>query len=133
MKIAGLLALAHDDKVPAASAAAQNLSARKGAGHEVHRRLGPDMKTPRRKLARTRVVIRDRYILEACENKKVLLIDGNLNTPEVASSFQLENVRGLSNALREDTAPANFVVEVDGVHILPGGDPVDNPADILAT
>ena len=69
----------------------------------------------------------------AMENKKVLLVDANLNTPEVALAFQLGDVRGLSDALKTDSPPDDYVVEVDGVHILPGGDAVDNPADILAT
>ncbi|MDA1228643.1 MAG: AAA family ATPase [Chloroflexi bacterium] len=69
----------------------------------------------------------------AMENKKVLLVDGNLHTPEVASAFKLEDQRGLSDALKTNSAPADYVVEVDGVHILPGGASVDNPADVLAT
>ena len=69
----------------------------------------------------------------AMENKKVLLVDGNLHTPEVAIAFQIEDQRGLSDALKADSAPADYVVEADGVHILPGGGPVDNPADLLAT
>lgn len=69
----------------------------------------------------------------AMENKKVLLVDGNLHTPEIGTAFQIKDGKGLSDALRTNSAPADYVVEAEGVHILPGGEPVDNPADVLAT
>ncbi len=68
----------------------------------------------------------------AMENRKVLLVDANLRKPDVAAAFNLKGVQGLAKVLSESLPPQPFILEVDGVHILPAGQPPANPADLVS-
>lgn len=68
--------------------------------------------------------------------KSVLLLDGDLRTPSVHETFELQNQVGLTSILVEQTALAECVYqinEVPGLYVLPSGPVSPNPAELLGS
>ena len=69
----------------------------------------------------------------AMAQKRVLLIDANLHKPEIGPAFALEEREGFEVAIRDGKDPAEFIAQVDGVHVLAVGQAISNPSDILSS
>jgi capsular exopolysaccharide synthesis family protein len=69
----------------------------------------------------------------ALQGLEVLLIDGNLHHPGIASAFGLEEGKGLSDLLLHGNGDKDFVVEVEGVHVLPAGKPSMISAELFSS
>jgi capsular exopolysaccharide synthesis family protein len=67
----------------------------------------------------------------AMEKKRVLLIDADLSKPDISSAFGLEGRNGLVTALRDGLDPAQFIVKVDDLYVLPAGEAMANPSDVV--
>jgi capsular exopolysaccharide synthesis family protein len=67
----------------------------------------------------------------AMEKKRVLLIDADLSKPDITSAFGLEGRDGLVTALRDGLDPAQFIVKVDDLYVLPAGEAMANPSDVV--
>ncbi len=55
----------------------------------------------------------------ALQGRKVLLIDGNLRKPGIAEAFELKQADGLSDFLKGKNEPQDYVIQADGIDILP--------------
>jgi polysaccharide biosynthesis transport protein len=73
--------------------------------------------------------------LLASSGKSVLLADANLRNPVLDQRFQIENTRGLADALREEgTATAELyrqTGDIPALDVLTAGAPAVNPAELL--
>jgi len=70
----------------------------------------------------------------ASGGKRVLLVDGNLRLPQLASIFNIDSSRGLSTILAGQDAWQSVVQDVSpGLAILPAGAMPPNPAELLAS
>jgi capsular exopolysaccharide synthesis family protein len=65
--------------------------------------------------------------------RRVLLVDGNLRKPEVARLLGLTGKAGLAEALASQRNPMDYVVDSDGISVLPGGTPPSNPVELLSS
>jgi capsular exopolysaccharide synthesis family protein len=78
-------------------------------------------------------------ILLAQQNKKVLLVDGDLRTPVLHRRFNLQTETGLSSILAADEAHVNALSTVVPLEVIPGLDVMTagplspHPADLLAS
>lgn len=72
-------------------------------------------------------------IVFAQDGKKVLLIDADMRKPTMHYTFQIKNIRGLSNVLSQQTKFEAAVkqIAVDGVDLLTCGTLPPNPAELL--
>ena len=68
-------------------------------------------------------------------NRYVLLMDCDLRRPSIHSKFGFGNVPGLSDYLSNGTPLENLLLKtrVDNLTILPGGQPPDNPSELLSS
>ena len=57
----------------------------------------------------------------ALQGRRALLIDGNLRQPGVAAAFGLEAGEGLSDYLKGTNEAWDYIVQADGVDIIPAG------------
>jgi capsular exopolysaccharide synthesis family protein len=69
----------------------------------------------------------------ALQGMKVLLIDGNLRHPGIAALFDLAEGGGLSEFLTREEGDQNYIVQAEGVYLLPGGTPSIISAEILSS
>jgi capsular exopolysaccharide synthesis family protein len=65
--------------------------------------------------------------------RRVLLIDGNLRRPEVARVLGLADNPGLAEALASQRNPMDYVVDANGIAVLPGGTVPSNPVELLSS
>ncbi len=68
-------------------------------------------------------------------NRHVLLMDCDLRRPSVHTRFGFDNVPGLSDYLSNRTSLSDLLIRtsVDKLTILPGGQPPDNPSELLSS
>lgn len=72
----------------------------------------------------------------ANDNKKVLLIDGDLRKPTVHKTFKVRNTDGLTSLLTDKDSTlsdAIYRTHTDGLYILTSGAIPPNPAELLAS
>lgn len=69
----------------------------------------------------------------ALQGRRVLLIDGNLRQPGVAAAFSLEAGEGLSDFLKGTREPWDYIVQADGVDIIPSGTTSATSAEMLSS
>lgn len=71
----------------------------------------------------------------AQQEKRTLLIDGDLRKPTVHYTFQVENQRGLTNVLtkRDDLFSCIQKTKIDHLSVLPTGPIPPNPAELLGS
>ncbi len=73
--------------------------------------------------------------LLARSGKSILLVDANMRNPVLDQLFQIENKRGLSNALQKEgtSTPELYsqTCDIPTLHVMPAGEPSDNPAELL--
>ena len=70
----------------------------------------------------------------ASQQKRTLLIDGDLRRPSVHRLFQVSNTTGLSNVLMKEVSWQNAVIIMDephGLHILPAGPATRRASDLI--
>jgi capsular exopolysaccharide synthesis family protein len=69
----------------------------------------------------------------AMGGRRVLLIDGDLRRAQIGQLFNVARAPGLSNVIRGDVKPSQAFVETDvkGLFVMPAGDEVPNPGDLL--
>lgn len=74
-------------------------------------------------------------VVLAQAGSRVLVIDADLRKPVMHKIFELENRRGLTNALVEDADPAELVRATDlpGLFVLTSGPIPPNPAELLGS
>lgn len=66
----------------------------------------------------------------------VLLVDGDVNNPEILSTFGLEGGPGLIDAIADPGADVDaFVIrtDIEGLSVLPAGTPANNVTELLAS
>lgn len=67
--------------------------------------------------------------------KSVLLVDANMRDPVLDQRFQIENKRGLSNALQEEGTPTPELYsqtrDIPTLYVMSAGAPSANPAELL--
>jgi exopolysaccharide/PEP-CTERM locus tyrosine autokinase len=68
-------------------------------------------------------------------NRHVLLMDCDLRRPTIHTRFGFENVPGLSDYLSSQVLLSDLLLRtpVDKLSILPGGEPPDNPSELLSS
>jgi len=68
-------------------------------------------------------------------NRHVLLMDCDLRRPTIHTRFGFENVPGLSDYLSSQMLLSDLLLRtpVDKLSILPGGEPPDNPSELLSS
>lgn len=68
-------------------------------------------------------------------NRHVLLMDCDLRRPSIHSRFGFEDVPGLSDYLCNGVPLSDLLIRtsVDKLTILPGGEPPDNPSELLSS
>ena len=66
--------------------------------------------------------------------KKVLLIDGDMRKPSIHAFFNCKSEYGLVDLLKNkiDIEPLLISSGINNLTILPGGEPVESPSDIIA-
>lgn len=71
----------------------------------------------------------------AQNNKKILLIDGDLRKPCVHTFFGLDNVKGITNILSEDIEHTKIIqyTYIENLHILASGPIPPNPSELLGS
>jgi succinoglycan biosynthesis transport protein ExoP len=69
----------------------------------------------------------------ALQDRKVLLIDGNLRHPGVAAVFGLGEGKGLTELLTHADDGKNYLTKVDGVDILPAGAVSTQSAELFSS
>lgn len=72
----------------------------------------------------------------ASEEFRVLLVDADLRKPTVHKNFNLQNKKGLTTLLMEDSRGLKdkiYKTEVKGLYVLTSGPIPPNPADILSS
>ena len=69
------------------------------------------------------------------ENKKVLIIDGDLRNPSVYKEFGISNSNGLTDLLVEEKDLSNYIreTEINNLHILTAGSIPPNPSEMLSS
>lgn len=74
-------------------------------------------------------------IVFAQDNKKVLLIDGDLRKPVLHQIFKLNNATGLSTVLEQEDNVKNAIqnTAIHGLDLLTAGPPPPNPAELLGS
>jgi|SRR5690625_549960 len=74
-------------------------------------------------------------VVYAQQGKKVLLIDADLRKPTVHYTFRLDNLRGLSNILVQETRIEEVVSKsgVDNLDVISSGPIPPNPSEILGS
>ena len=67
------------------------------------------------------------------KTQKILLLDGDLRRPTLASRFGLQGLDGLSEWLQRDasSSPNIYHLEQVGLWLLPAGHPPDNPLEFI--
>jgi exopolysaccharide/PEP-CTERM locus tyrosine autokinase len=68
-------------------------------------------------------------------NRHVLLMDCDLRRPSIHTRFGFEDVPGLSDYLSAGVPLADLLIRtsIDKLTILPGGEPPDNPSELLSS
>ena len=68
-------------------------------------------------------------------NRHVLLVDCDLRRPSVHTRFGFDGVPGLSDYLSDGIPVSDLLIRtsIDKLTILPGGDPPDNPSELLSS
>ncbi|MCA9911819.1 MAG: CpsD/CapB family tyrosine-protein kinase [Anaerolineae bacterium] len=72
----------------------------------------------------------------AQSGNKTILVDGDLRRPTQHTIWGVENKRGLTTMMLEDTALSNpplVQTDVENLHLLPAGIEPPNPADLLSS
>lgn len=73
--------------------------------------------------------------LLASSGKSILLADANMRNPVLDQRFQIENKRGISNALQEEGTPTpelySQTPDIPTLYVLTAGAPSANPAELL--
>lgn len=64
---------------------------------------------------------------------KVVLVDADLRSPQLAGVFGLGQPPGLSDLLASGDGPDDYLVEVENLKVLAGGSMAPNPAELLAS
>ena len=74
-------------------------------------------------------------VVFAQQGKKTLLIDGDMRKPTVHYTFNLENIRGLTNVLTKKDTFSHCIqgTDIDLLHILTTGPIPPNPAELLSS
>lgn len=74
-------------------------------------------------------------VVFAQQGKKVLLIDSDLRKPTVHYTFRLDNLRGLSNLLVQETSIEEVVSrsDIENLDIISSGPIPPNPSEILGS
>lgn len=75
-------------------------------------------------------------VVFANSGKRVLLVDADLRKPTVALTFQIPNVRGLSNLLGDRTAGSKDYAQttiIDNLWVMPSGPKPPNPSEMLGS
>jgi len=72
-------------------------------------------------------------ILSRRQQPKILLLEGDLRRPSLASQFGLGNIPGLSEWLQEDPCPIKHIYRLEGPNLwfLPAGRPPANPLELM--
>ena len=69
----------------------------------------------------------------ALQDRRVLLIDGNLQQPAIASIFGLAEGEGLSEFLTGESGLQSYITKVEGVDVLPAGVVSAKSAEMLSS
>ena len=79
------------------------------------------------------VVASNLAVSMAMVGRRVLLIDGDLRHAQLRHVFNVRRAPGLSNVIVGGTRPSEALVEsaIKGLYILPAGDELANPGDLL--
>lgn len=74
-------------------------------------------------------------VLAEKRNQSVLLLEGDLRRPSLASMLGLKLPSGLTQCTRSEVGLQSVIWKVEplGFHLLPAGKPLDNPADLLTS
>jgi non-specific protein-tyrosine kinase len=75
-------------------------------------------------------------VIMAEGGRHVLLVDSDLRKPELHTVFGLDNGRGLGNLLEEHGEWTDLPIKecgIEGLRLLPGGQPPQNPSVLLGT
>jgi polysaccharide biosynthesis transport protein len=74
-------------------------------------------------------------VLAEKRNQSVLLLEGDLRRPSLASMLGLKLPSGLTQCTRSEVGLQSVIWKVEplGFHLLPAGKSVDNPAELLAS
>ena len=72
-------------------------------------------------------------VVVALQGMKVLLIDGNLRHPSIAALFDLAEGGGLSEFLTHEDGDQGYIIQAEGLNIIPGGAPSIISAEILSS
>jgi capsular exopolysaccharide synthesis family protein len=69
----------------------------------------------------------------AMAGRRVLLIDADLRRAQLCDVFHVPRAPGLSNVVAGELKPSHALVEssINGLYVLPAGDEMDNPGDLL--
>jgi capsular exopolysaccharide synthesis family protein len=69
----------------------------------------------------------------AMSGRRVLLVDGDLRSAQIARLFDISRAPGLSNILTGEIKPSEALVEspIKGLYVLPAGDQKPDPGDLL--
>ena len=72
-------------------------------------------------------------VLAAGFGLNVILVDADLRNPNLSSDFGLGHPPGLTDLLSRDGDVEEYLIDVEGIKLLPGGTPAPNPAELLAS
>lgn len=67
------------------------------------------------------------------ENKKILLIDGDLRNPSIHKIFKISNSKGIMNILKDDKDINEVIYKIGHLDVLTTGKIPPNPDEVLST
>jgi capsular exopolysaccharide synthesis family protein len=90
--------------------------------------------SPRDHQSKTLTAVNLALCMAAEADKTVLLIDGNLSSPNLHNVFGLEHQRGLGDYLTGESELADLLINpgIDRLVVMPAGPPVINSCELLA-
>jgi capsular exopolysaccharide synthesis family protein len=69
----------------------------------------------------------------ALQGRRVLLVDANLRQPGLAEAFDLKATEGLSEFLKGNREPWDYITQADGVDVIPSGTASVTSAEMLSS